>query len=77
MRRRQGFCREGLGLSGRETRARLHFVTLKMGRMMGHDKKLIRNSTAEFLIFTAQAGEKSIEARYEDDNYRGQVHLLP
>ena len=30
-------------------------------------KKLIRNSTAEFLIFTGQAGEQSIEARYEDD----------
>jgi hypothetical protein len=29
--------------------------------------KLIRNSTKEFLIFTAQAGENSIEARYEDD----------
>jgi len=29
--------------------------------------KLIRNSTAEFLIFTGQAGEKSIEARYEDE----------
>lgn len=28
---------------------------------------LIRNSTAEFLIFTAQKGEQSIEARYEDD----------
>ncbi|MET4676930.1 MULTISPECIES: virulence RhuM family protein [unclassified Luteibacter] len=27
----------------------------------------IRNSTAEFLIFTAQAGEQSIEARYEDE----------
>jgi hypothetical protein len=27
----------------------------------------IRNSTAEFLIFTAQAGEYSIEARYEDE----------
>lgn len=26
----------------------------------------IRNSTAEFLIFTQQAGEKGIEARYED-----------
>ncbi len=26
----------------------------------------IRNSTAEFLIFTSQAGEQSIEARYED-----------
>jgi len=28
---------------------------------------LIRNSTAEFLIFTGQAGEQSIEARYEDE----------
>ena len=27
----------------------------------------IRNSTTEFLTFTAQAGEKSIEARYEDE----------
>jgi hypothetical protein len=27
----------------------------------------IRNSTAEFLIFTAQAGKNSIEARYEDE----------
>ena len=30
-------------------------------------KKQIRNSTTEFLIFTAQAGENSIEARYEDE----------
>jgi hypothetical protein len=30
-------------------------------------KQLIRNSTAEFLIFTGQAGEQSIEARYEDE----------
>ena len=29
--------------------------------------KHIRNSTAEFLIFTAQAGEQSIEARYQDE----------
>ena len=29
-------------------------------------KQLICNSTAEFLIFTGQAGEQSIEARYED-----------
>lgn len=35
--------------------------------MTGHDKKLIRNSTAEFLIFTGQAGDQSIEARYEDE----------
>ncbi len=27
----------------------------------------IRNSTAEFLIFTAQAGEESIEVKYADD----------
>ncbi len=27
----------------------------------------IRNSTAEFLIFTGQSGDKSIEARYEDE----------
>ena len=29
--------------------------------------QLIRNSTAEFLTFTAQAGAKTIEARYEDE----------
>ena len=34
---------------------------------MDNKNKLIRNSTAEFLIFTAQSGEKSIEARYEDE----------
>ncbi|MCF6235549.1 MAG: virulence RhuM family protein [Gammaproteobacteria bacterium] len=30
-------------------------------------KKLIRNSTAEFLIFTSQAGEESIEVRVEEE----------
>ena len=30
--------------------------------------KFIRNSTAEFLIFTGQSGEQSIEARYEDES---------
>ncbi|MHB8920338.1 MAG: hypothetical protein ACYC3A_05025 [Halothiobacillus sp.] len=35
--------------------------------MSDGDKKLIRNSTAEFLIFTGQAGEQSIEARVEDE----------
>ncbi len=35
--------------------------------MSNDNKKLIRNSTAEFLIFTTQSGEKSIEARYEDE----------
>ena len=34
---------------------------------MKEKKQLIRNSTAEFLIFTGQAGEQSIEARYEDE----------
>ncbi len=32
-----------------------------------NNKLFIRNSTAEFLIFTMQSGEKSIEARYEND----------
>jgi len=27
----------------------------------------IRNSTAEFLIFTAQSGEESIEVKYADE----------
>ena len=31
-------------------------------------KSFIRNSTAEFLIFTGQAGEQSIEARYENES---------
>lgn len=34
---------------------------------MGEQKKLIRNSTAEFLVFTGQSGEQSIEARYENE----------
>jgi hypothetical protein len=35
---------------------------------MSHDKKMqIRNSTAEFLVFTSQAGEKSIEVRVADE----------
>ncbi len=35
---------------------------------MSNEKKLqIRNSTAEFLIFTGQSGEQSIEARHEDE----------
>lgn len=29
---------------------------------------MIRNSTAEFLIFTTQAKEQGIEVRYEDEN---------
>jgi len=32
-----------------------------------HEKKLIRNSTVEFLIFTSKAGEASIEVRYKDE----------
>jgi hypothetical protein len=35
---------------------------------MSKEKKLqIRNSTAEFLVFTSQAGEKGIEVRVEDE----------
>lgn len=34
---------------------------------MGGQKKRIRNSTAEFLVFTGQSGGQSIEARYEDE----------
>jgi hypothetical protein len=35
---------------------------------MSRSKKLqIRNSTAEFLVFTSQAGEKGIEVRVEDE----------
>ena len=30
-------------------------------------KHLIRNSTAEFLIFTSQSGREGIEVRYEDE----------
>ena len=30
-------------------------------------KMQIRNSTAEFLVFTKQTGDKSIEVRYEDE----------
>ncbi|OGF20711.1 cell filamentation protein Fic [Candidatus Falkowbacteria bacterium RIFOXYB2_FULL_38_15] len=37
--------------------------------MKKDNKKLtIRNSTAEFLIFTSQAGEEGIEVRVEDEN---------
>jgi len=35
--------------------------------MNDDNKKLIRNSTSEFLIFTAQNGGNCIEALYEDD----------
>jgi hypothetical protein len=35
---------------------------------MRNRKLQIRNSTAEFLIFTSQAGEESIEVRVEDEN---------
>lgn len=35
--------------------------------MSKSNKVLIRNSTAEFLVFTLQAGEKGIEVRVEDE----------
>lgn len=34
---------------------------------MSDGKRLIRNSTAEFLIFTTQSDTQNIEARYEDE----------
>ncbi len=34
---------------------------------MENKNKLIRNSTVEFLIFTSQSGDNSIEVRYEDE----------
>lgn len=37
-----------------------------LGKVAGRALR-IRNSTAEFLMFTGQAGELSIEARYEDE----------
>jgi len=35
--------------------------------MSNDQKKLIKNSTAEFLIFTSTSSEESIEVRYEDE----------
>ncbi|MEA2104217.1 MAG: RhuM family protein [Candidatus Cloacimonadota bacterium] len=35
---------------------------------MEKNNKLIRNSTAEFLIFTSQTGSDGIEVRVEDEN---------
>ena len=37
------------------------------GEGMNKKHQLIRNSTAEFLIFTGQSGEQSIEARYQNE----------
>jgi hypothetical protein len=37
-----------------------------MSDKLPENKLTIRNSTAEFLIFTQQAGENGIEVRYED-----------
>ncbi|HAF85904.1 MAG TPA: virulence-like protein, partial [Sphaerochaeta sp.] len=38
-----------------------------MEQKKNQKNQLIHNSTTEFLIFTAQAGEQSIEARYEEE----------
>ena len=37
-----------------------------MNKKLPENKLIIRNSTAEFLIFTQQAGESGIEVRYEE-----------
>ncbi len=38
------------------------------GPMAGDGKKLIRNTAAEFLIFTGQASGQGVEARPEDES---------
>ncbi len=38
-----------------------------MNKKISDKKLIIRSSTAEFLIFTQQAGENGIEVRYEDE----------
>ena len=43
--------------------------------MTAQDKKLIRNSTAKFLIFTGQAGEQRIAVR--DENVTVMLRPLP
>ena len=40
---------------------------LRHRRSWAETNLLIRNSTAEFLIFTTQAGESGIEVRYEEE----------
>ncbi|MGX2970613.1 hypothetical protein ACWIXK_10675, partial [Ursidibacter sp. B-7004-1] len=56
---------EKLHLSIRQSHhKRLHLFKILQGKYM---TKLIRNSTAEFLIFTNQTGDQSIEVRYEDN----------
>ena len=47
--------------------AAVRCIRLAVKQDKDRGKQLIRNSTAEFLIFTGQAGEQSIEARYEDE----------
>jgi len=42
-------------------------LTIFEGRKNMNKKLMIRNSTAEFLIFTQQAGEDGIEVHYEDE----------
>ena len=44
---------------------------------MSHDKKMqIRKSTAEFLVFTSQAGEKGIEVRVADETVGFRVNSV-
>jgi len=43
------------------------FNNKMMEQVKNKEKLLIRNSTAEFLIFTGNIGEQSIEVRYEDE----------
>ncbi len=43
-------------------------VNLEKGRSVMDNKLQIRNSTAEFLIFTSETEEKSLEVLYVDEN---------
>ena len=46
----------------------MHDISWGGGRLMNaNNTRLIRNSTTEFLIFTSQSGEQSIEVRYEQE----------
>lgn len=47
---------------------KLKMATPDLSELNHHPQLRIRNSTAEFLIFTSQAGEDDIEVRVEDEN---------
>ena len=58
---------EELSILSQRTKTNAAYHVGKLDPMNNTKTKQIRNSTAEFLIFTGQAGEQSIEALYEDE----------